>query len=117
MIARKTILISALFLAVITATWGGQPRGEEESRSAPLRLSLAIQAVAPSSLIALLEEKGFLRESGLEFSVEEYPSGFAALDAMSGGEAQMATAADFAFSGKLDEEPTLRVVGRKNDDA
>jgi NitT/TauT family transport system substrate-binding protein len=107
---HKTISLLALLLASILVAGGCQSREERSSQVPPLKLSLAIQAVPHSGLIAIADDKGFFKEAGLEVSIKAYPSGLSALEAVCRGEAQMATVADIAFVGKTNEEPSLRIV-------
>ncbi len=110
MTAHKTISFPVLLFVAILAVSGCQSREERASQTAPLKLSLAIQAVPHSGLIAIADDRGFFKESGLEVSIKTYPSGLSALEAVCRGEAQMATVADVAFVGKVSEEPSLRIV-------
>jgi NitT/TauT family transport system substrate-binding protein len=99
-------LLLAVFLVVCTC----QPRGEREAQGPPLKISLALVPFSYSGLIAIAEDKGFFRESGLEVSTKEYPSGLAAVEALCRGEAQLATGADIVMATKTSENPSLRVV-------
>jgi NitT/TauT family transport system substrate-binding protein len=110
MVSRRTILISALFLAVISVTLSCEPKGEQRSQGAPLKLSLAFVPNPYSGLIAIADAKGFFRKCGIEVSAKEYPSGLAAVEALIRGEAQMATSADMVMATKIFDDPSLRVV-------
>ena len=92
MTVRRAAGLFLFLLVVIFAAWGCQSREERETKSAPLQLSVAITPALYSGLIAIADNKGFFRESGLEVLLKEYPSGFLAVEAMLRGEVQMATA-------------------------
>jgi NitT/TauT family transport system substrate-binding protein len=100
----------ALLLAVVLAAAGCQQKAEREAQTAPIKLTLAVLAAPYSGLIAVADQEGFFKEAGVEVTIKLYPSGFDALNALQGGEAQIATAADMAFAGKMGEDPSLRVV-------
>jgi ABC-type nitrate/sulfonate/bicarbonate transport system substrate-binding protein len=99
-----------LLLVVIFIASGCQSREEREAKTAPLRMSVAIGSSLYSGLVAIADGKGFFRESGIEVSIHEFPSGLSAVEAMLRGEAQMATAADLVFVLKSGEDPSLRIV-------
>jgi NitT/TauT family transport system substrate-binding protein len=110
MVSRRTIRISALFLAVISVALGCEPKEEQKSQEAPLNISLALVPYSYSGLIAIADAKGFFRKCGLDVSIKEYPSGLAAVEALIRGEAQMATGADMVMAAKIFDDPSLRVV-------
>ena len=105
---RKSVAVWVLF--GVLATWGCQSREEHKQQGPPLKISLALAPFPYSGLIAIADDKGFFKESGLEVSIKEYPSGFCHLEALSRGEAQMAMANDFVFVAKMNDDPSLRVV-------
>jgi NitT/TauT family transport system substrate-binding protein len=100
----------ALFLAVVLAAAGCQQKAESEAQTAPLKLTLAVQPAPYSGLIAVADEEGFFKQAGVEVTLKLYPSGLDSLEAMLEGEAQIATVADIAFAGKMNEDPSLRVL-------
>lgn len=102
--------LSVLLLVAILAAWGCQSRGERDAQGPPVKLSLAVVPFSYSGLIAIADDKGFFRESGLEVSTKEYPSGLAAVEALCRGEAEMATGMDLVFAIKIYDEPSLRAV-------
>ncbi len=108
------LLRPVLWIAPISvlafAACGCQPKAEQEAQGAPLKLVLAVQPAPYSALIAVADEKGFFKESGIEVTLKEYPSGSDSLQAMRDGEAQIATVSDFVFAAKMIEDPSLRVV-------
>jgi ABC-type nitrate/sulfonate/bicarbonate transport system substrate-binding protein len=107
---RKITSLLVLLMAICLAVWACQPRGDREAQGPPLKISLALVPFPYSGLIAIAEHQGFFRESGLEVSAKEYPSGLAAVDALCRGEAQLATGADIVMATKIPEVPSLRVV-------
>jgi NitT/TauT family transport system substrate-binding protein len=98
----------ALLLAGALAAAGCQQKAEDQT--APLKLTLAVQPAPYSGLIAVADEKGFFKKAGVEVTVKLYPSGLDSLEAMQGGEAEIATVADIAFADKMNEDPSLRVI-------
>ncbi|MFZ0927672.1 MAG: NrtA/SsuA/CpmA family ABC transporter substrate-binding protein [Syntrophobacteraceae bacterium] len=100
----------ALLLAVALAAAGCQQKAETEARTAPVKLTLAVQPAPYSGLIALADEKGFFKQAGLDVTIKLYPSGLDSLRAMQGEEAQIATVADMAFASKMSKDPSLRIV-------
>ena len=83
-------------------------RAQGASRS--LKISLALAPFPYSGLIAIADDKGFFKESGIEVSVKEYAYGFATLDALSRGETQVAMGNDLVFAQKISRDPSLRIV-------
>jgi ABC-type nitrate/sulfonate/bicarbonate transport system substrate-binding protein len=107
---HKTELIGVLLLLVILFSWGCQPGEEKTPEGPPLKLSLAVSPATYSGLIAIADEKGYFKEAGLEVSLDLHTSGIEALEALCRGEAQAATASDIAFSAKVLDEPSIRVL-------
>lgn len=110
MALRKSALYIALILVVIPAAVGCQQKAEHEAQKAPLELTVAIQAAPYSGLIAVAEEKGFFKQAGVAVEIKLYPSGLDSLKAIWRGDAQIATITDIAFAGKMDEDPSLRII-------
>jgi NitT/TauT family transport system substrate-binding protein len=106
----KTGLLKVLVLIVILVSWGCRPGAERAPDGPPLKLSLAVQPAPYSALIAIADETGCFKKSGLEVSIDLYPSGHDCLDAVCRGQAQVATVSDIAFSAKVLEEPSIRVL-------
>lgn len=103
---HKFALCMALILAGILGTVGCQ-KAEQEAQSAPLELTLAIQATPYSGLIAVTDEKGFFKQAGVGVKINLHPSGLDSLRAMMRGKAQIAATADVAFASKMDEDPSM----------
>ena len=106
MTVHKSVLFAVL-LGVLAA-WGCQR--EQEKQAPPLRLSLALAPFPYSGLIAIADDQGFFKDNGLEVLIKEFPYGFATLEALSRGEAQMAMANDLVFAVKISDDPSLRAV-------
>jgi NitT/TauT family transport system substrate-binding protein len=102
-------LLRALLLIVTLAFLGCQP-AERAPQGPALKLSMAIQAAPYSRLIAIADEKGYFKAAGLEVTLNLYPSGKQALEAVCRGEAEVATVTDSAFAAKALEEPSIRVI-------
>jgi len=94
----------------VLATWGCQSREEPKQQGPPLKISLALAPFPYSGLIAIADDKGFFKDCGLEVLIKEFPYGFATLEALSRGEAQMAMANDLVFAAKINDDPSLRAV-------
>lgn len=99
-----------LVLMVLVLGTVGCPMAEQKTQSAPLEVTLAFQGAPYSGLIAVAKEKGFFKQEGIEVKTIRYPSGLDSLKAMMRGEAQVATVADIAFAGMMNEDPSLRVL-------
>ena len=97
-------------MVTISAHGDARPGGKPEVQGPPLKISLALAPFPYSGLIAIAEEKGFFKESGLEVSIKEYSYGFDALSALSRGEAQMAMTNEIVFAMKINDDPSLRAV-------
>jgi hypothetical protein len=95
-------------LIAMLGLWGCQAKTTETVP--PLKLSLAVAPAPYSGLIAVADEMGYFREAGLEVSIEDYPSGKDALEAVCRGDAQAATTSDLAFSAKAQ---TRSIIARK----
>jgi NitT/TauT family transport system substrate-binding protein len=76
----------------------------------PLKLSLGLAPFPYSGLVAIAAEKGFFKESGLDLTIKDYAFGFAALEALSRGEIQMAMGNEFSFVSMINDDPSLRLV-------
>lgn len=110
MTADKAGLCIALLMVLILSAVGCRPEAERHAESAPLKITLAIMDTPYSGLIAVADEKGFFKKAGVAVTIKGYPSGRDALKAMMRGEAEVATAADIAFAGAMNEDPSLRVI-------
>ncbi len=99
-----------LLLAVALAAPGCGQQADRAARTAPLKLTMAVQPAPYSGLIAVADELGYFKQAGLEVTIKLYPSGLESLKAMQAGEAQIATVADSAFASQMDKDPSLRIV-------
>jgi ABC-type nitrate/sulfonate/bicarbonate transport system substrate-binding protein len=106
---RSTLwpIFSALLFLVLGC---GSP--DQSKVPEPLELTFAVQYGPHSGLIAIARERGYFEEFGLDLTIEEHPTGKRCLEALLRGDADLATAADIAFTTKiLEGASTLRVVG------
>jgi NitT/TauT family transport system substrate-binding protein len=110
MTTGRSGLVLACLLAGLLLAWGCRGREEAKPGGAPLALTLAVTPSVYSGLIPIAADQGFFRDAGLEVAIRRYPSGLAALRAVTAGEAQAGTVADFAFAGEIDDDPSLRIV-------
>jgi NitT/TauT family transport system substrate-binding protein len=97
----------ALILAFFAGLAGCQQKGPQ---GPPLELTLAVHGTPYSGLIAVADEKGFFKETGLKVKINLYPSGLDSLKAMIKGEAHVATVTDIAFAINMLEDPSLRTI-------
>jgi NitT/TauT family transport system substrate-binding protein len=110
MTTRKIHSSLALFFVAVLAAWGCESREERAPHGPPLEISLALARFPYSGLIAIAEEKGFFKQSGLTLSTKEYAYGFETLEAVSRGDAQLAMCNELLFAVKINDHPSLRVV-------
>lgn len=76
--------------------------------SAPLRLSITRGNSA--ALLFIAQAQGYLDDSGLDISLQEFQSGQSALGNLLKEETDIATAAEFAFVSKSFTNPDLRII-------
>jgi len=100
----------ALVLLALAVIWGCQPKTESGPPGPPLKLSLGLAPFPYSGLAAIAAEKGFFKESGLDLTIKDYAFGFAALEALSRAEIQMAMGNEFSFAKMINDDPSLRLV-------
>lgn len=99
-----------LVLIVLAAMCGCQPTPESPLPGPPLKLSLGLSPFPYSGLVAIADEKGFFKESGLDLSIKDYAFGFATLEALSKGEIQVAMGNEFSFAMMANDDPSLRLL-------
>jgi len=107
---HKSKMVKALLLIVVLIAWGCQNSEHRTPEGPPVKLSLAVSPAVYSGLIAIADDKGYFKDAALDLSMDLYPSGREALEAVCRGEAQAATVADIAFSTMALEEPSIRVL-------
>jgi ABC-type nitrate/sulfonate/bicarbonate transport system substrate-binding protein len=100
----------AALLILILIAWGCQSNEKGTSSTSVLKITLAVSPAPYSALILIADEKGYFKAEGLEVALESHPSGLEALEAVCLGNAQVATVADIAFSAKVVEDPSIRVL-------
>lgn len=108
--AYKFAFSLALAVAFFVTATACQQKEDREAQGTPLELTLAVHGTPYSGLIAVADEKGFFKESGLKAKINLYASGLESLTAMTRGEAQVATVADIAFAIRMLEDPSLRTI-------
>jgi NitT/TauT family transport system substrate-binding protein len=99
-----------LVLVVLTAIWGCQPATESVPPGSPLKLSLGLPPFPYSGLVAIADEKGFFKASGVDLSIKDYAFGFATLEAVAKGEVQMGMGNESTFAMMINNDPSLRLV-------
>ncbi|MBI2549408.1 NrtA/SsuA/CpmA family ABC transporter substrate-binding protein [Candidatus Woesearchaeota archaeon] len=69
-------------------------------------INVAINPIPNSALLFIAEEKGYFKEQGLKINYHHFPTGKLALDALIGGGADIATAADvpIALAGLAEQD-------------
>jgi ABC-type nitrate/sulfonate/bicarbonate transport system substrate-binding protein len=103
-------LLGLALSAAILGSWGCRPGAERSPQGPPLELTLAVMRVPYSGLIAIAAEKGYFREAGVEVKELSYPSGRRALEAVTRGEAEMATVSSMAFAAEALRDPSVRIL-------
>ena len=99
-----------LVMVVLAAIWGCQPATESVPPGPPLKLSLGLPPFPYSGLVAIADEKGFFKESGVDLSIKDYAFGFATLEAVAKGEVQMGMGNESTFAMMINNDPSLRLV-------
>lgn len=110
---KSHILTVFVFLLIILSVGStGCSRQESGKYTGPVeRITLAAYAGSYGFIPFVAQEKGFFKENGLEVTVNEYDFGLKAADALIGGKADIATAADFVLVSYSFEHPDLRTIG------
>ncbi|MBI5551240.1 MAG: ABC transporter substrate-binding protein [Desulfobacterales bacterium] len=103
--------LRTLLLLIAIPILHGCPSGEKRPpQSPPIKLSLAVHPAPYSGLIAIAHDQGHFKAAGLAVSMDPYPSGRDAMEAVLRGQAQAATVSDASFAVKALGEPSLRVL-------
>ena len=110
LLASRACIRMVLGMVVLTAFWGCQPATESVSPGPPLKLSLGLPPFPYSGLVAIADEKGFFKESGIDLSIKDYAFGFATLEAVAKGEVQMGMGNESTFAMMVNNDPSLRLV-------
>jgi ABC-type nitrate/sulfonate/bicarbonate transport system substrate-binding protein len=106
----KTKFPPAALLILCLIMWGCQSNEKGTSSTSVLKLTLAVSSPHYSALIAIADEKGYFKAEGLDVALTSHASGLEALEMVCLGKAQVATVADIAFSAKVTEDPSIRVL-------
>jgi NitT/TauT family transport system substrate-binding protein len=89
-LGAAALIVAGMVLLALIAGWGIRQRVAR----APENIVLALALQAPSALVFVACERGYLAEEGLKAEVTEHVSGSRALAALLAGEADVTTAAD-----------------------
>lgn len=102
-------MLAAAVFALLAAA-GLVVMGRNAPPPAPMKVALATTPSIYSGLIAVADAEGYFRDAGLDVMLQEYPSDSTAMDKLSLGEVQMATATDLTFMGTARNDPSLGIV-------
>lgn len=91
------ILIAIILIALIAIALHHLPSPVPD----PLDLSIGTSPYLVSGLIYIAEERGYFRDSGLNVTIREYDAGLFAIADLAEGKLDVATAADYAFAGRV----------------
>lgn len=110
--------VAILILCISALLIGGCQEGPEKSLGPPAKVRIGVARTVLVAPVVIAMEKGFFAEEGLELTVEEYPFGKPALEAIFAGEGDMATVADIPVilnSFKRDDFLILAMFGTNED--
>ncbi|MDO8281020.1 MAG: NrtA/SsuA/CpmA family ABC transporter substrate-binding protein [Thermodesulfovibrionia bacterium] len=111
---KYAIVIISLILTGIIVLGGifWFKKDEKPSKySGPIeKITLAAYAGSYGFLPFIAQEKGFLKDNGLDVTINEYDFGLKAADALVAGKADIATAADFVLTSYSFDHPDLRAL-------
>ena len=102
------LLSFAVLSLLVSAAWFLV--GKKNSHPEPIKVALATTPFVYSGLIAVADANGYFKNTGVDISVQEYPSDAVAMEKLSSGEVQMATASDLTFMIKALSDPSLGIV-------
>lgn len=104
---RKKMLIAIIVLAIIAIMVYSLP----PPSPIPIDIAIGTSPYEVSGLIYLAEEKGFFRDSGLNVTINRYDTGLYAIADLNQGRLDVATAADYAFAGRVLAGDPIVVAG------
>ena len=123
---RRHVLYVAAILAVLAMAAGTYlslartlPRSfpwlsqekPEYYRGPVANITVAAYAGETGALVYIAEDQGYFETHSLAVTIKDYDSGKAAADALTAGEADMCTSADFVFVSNSFDYVDLRVLG------
>ncbi len=103
---RRSGLLAILVAGVFAAAAGSWSCSEKTS---PITIGTTTSEV--NSLIHIAQDMGYFNANGLDVTIQVYASGNAAIQGILNGEADMATASEFAFAGKVLSKEDIRIIG------
>ena len=74
-------------------------------------ITVGMEATAVNSLIFIAQDQGYFAANGLHVTIQQYPSGLAAVNGMLDGEVDLATASEFVIVGKAFAKESIRTLG------
>lgn len=108
---RKLIVI--VIILIITGAGTGiwfAARSPEKYRGSVKRVRLGVNPEDISSLILIAENKGYFIDNNLDVTFKEYEAGPIAINALTSGKVDIATAAEFVMVNKSFNHDDLRVI-------
>ncbi|MFH1114462.1 MAG: ABC transporter substrate-binding protein [Pseudomonadota bacterium] len=103
------IIVVISLMAVGIAIWTTRSQAPKFS-GPPEKLILGTCPLELSSLIWVAGDRGYFAENGLDVTIEEYESGFAAMKDLVTDRLGIVTVAEFVFVGKSFERQDLRIL-------
>ena len=113
---RTKHIILVLAMCVVAAGCGGQETSSSPAQGASVGTesvgSLIVGwVIDPSwSQVPVAEALGYFEEVGLDITIVPFPTGAEALEALTGGAVDVATAGDVPTSAAILKNPTIRVI-------
>ena len=111
----KKILIGIIIVVVVITLgiglyWSIQKQPKKYTGPVE-KITLAAYAGETGALVYVAEDQKYFENNGLEVTIKDYESGKAAADAITIGEADICTSADFVFVSNSFEHTDLRILG------
>ena len=100
-----------LFTALLTTLGLAGCSDEPEYPMLEDKLVIAADTGEPAALVWLAQDKGFFTDFGLNVEVTPHSAGKLAVDALLGGQAQIATSSEFVVVKSSFDNPQLRILG------
>lgn len=104
--------IAALIAGVVLMLAAGAyfPGAIPPAASAPVPVTIGTTPFEVSGLIFIAEDRGYFEKNGLAPTIRIYDAGVNAVDALSAGEVDIATAADFVFARQVLGQKPVRAI-------
>lgn len=103
----RTIAVTFFTLVFLLTTLNSQSCAKPLGQ---LSLKVGVYPTTYTRLIAIAAAKGYFDKAGLNVTIQRFPSGTAALNAVIQGEVDIGTVVDFRFAWMMLQEPLIRAV-------